>query len=317
MLHAFFPVSSVFASVRVSVGTLSMLFVKSVISFILAAVLPNVVSISVHYTVLKHAFKISPIRPLKCTKSTHLVIYPLSRIFTSICPEVNTFTLFDSFLEIAMIVATITPYFDSFAILFLRRRCSTSLATLIYCWLPENAKVCCLVLLPVTFVNFISRCTEHTDSTNLSIDPVPFESAHIWPDKFSISTLIDLIVDSWVVPIVRIITLLQPVLLIAINVRDITRLVNCHESHLTHVLETSKFNSLDIKFRIFQAKACSRIKILIGVTYTYAHSLLLFYQFCGEGSMLALGYGRSTFLILQHQLRSLSFPPTFRATSHL
>ena len=43
---------------------------------------------------------------------------PLSGVLTTIGPEVNTISFFNSVQEIAVIVASITPNLDAFAILF-------------------------------------------------------------------------------------------------------------------------------------------------------------------------------------------------------
>ena len=256
MLHAFFPVSSVFTSVRVSVGTLSMFFVKPVISFILAAVLPNVVSISVHYTVLKHAFKISPIRPLKCAKSTHLIIYPLSRIFTAISPEINTMAFFHSFHEVAKIVASIAPNLNTFAILFILvnwgrgvhpTHCKV-LMDVMNTAHPEDTKIGWPILLPVAFKAFLVwfRCPKNSNASWLSIDPKALKCALVGPNLFPIATLC-------ILEFRLLLMIIWSFTLLIFVITVFWLLIAWHDSHLSNISDWSEFHWFDCQLAILKA----------------------------------------------------------------
>ena len=77
MLHAIDPLALVLAAVRVGVHPLPVLLVELVMTLIFATVLPHVVSISVHHTVLEAALEVSAIGPLEASSATHLVVAPL------------------------------------------------------------------------------------------------------------------------------------------------------------------------------------------------------------------------------------------------
>ena len=164
MLHSFFPLSFVFTSVRISISPFSVFLVEPIVAFIFAAILPHVISISVHHAALEHAFKIATIRPLKVSKSTHLIVRPRPRILASICPEVNSLTFFHSVLKVAMVVTSIAPYLYPLTILFVLwlhiRVCDHIIVVLITSLLgiilPEYAKLCCHVLLPESLEHFVS-----------------------------------------------------------------------------------------------------------------------------------------------------------------
>ena len=121
MLHTIYPLAAVLAAIRVCVCSLAMLFVKLIVAFIFTSILPDIAAKSMHDSVLKGALKVSTIGPLETPIAAHLVIRPDACVLAAIGPEVYTFTLFDSVLEETVIVASITPYFDAFAILFFHR----------------------------------------------------------------------------------------------------------------------------------------------------------------------------------------------------
>ena len=61
MLHAFFPLTLVLTSIRISVSSFTVLLIESVIPFVFATVLPHVVSIAVHHTALEHSFEVAAV----------------------------------------------------------------------------------------------------------------------------------------------------------------------------------------------------------------------------------------------------------------
>ena len=107
MLHAVDPLPFILAPVRVGVRSSAMLLVEPVLAFVLAAVLPHIVTLSVHHPVLEFTFKVATISPLEAAKSAHLVVSPLARVLRTICPEVAALTLFDSTLEVSVVIAPV------------------------------------------------------------------------------------------------------------------------------------------------------------------------------------------------------------------
>ena len=141
-----------------------MFLIESIVTLIFAAVLPHVISISVHHSALEHALKVAAIRPLKVSKSTHLIVLPRSRILTSVSPEVNSLTFFHSVLKVTVVVTSIAPHLYPLTILFVLwlhiRVCDHIIVVLITSLLgiilPEYAKLCCHVLLPESLEHFVS-----------------------------------------------------------------------------------------------------------------------------------------------------------------
>ena len=125
-----------------------------------------------------------------------------------------------------MVVAAVAPDLDSLAVLLvlwlqIRVRVhaigclhSEHVCSII---LSEHAEIGCSVLLPEAFEDIICGCSEHSNAACLTIDPVAFERASIWPYQLSIPALVVLVVDHRFLWIVRRITLLKPVLLACIH----------------------------------------------------------------------------------------------------
>ena len=260
MLHSFFPLTFVFTSVRISISSFSVFLVESIVAFIFAAILPHVISISVHHAALEHAFKIATIRPLKVSKSTHLIVRPRPRILASICPEVNSLAFFHSVFKVAMVIAPVAPYLDPLTILLVLRLrvigihsvvCITK--HLLPIILSEHTQLGCFVLLPETLEHFFSWRSEHSNTASLPIDPISFKCASIWPDQFSIATFVVLVVNHWLLGIVLGLALLKPVLLTGIHAGDITSLVDSNESDLSHIFQRTEFHCFDRKLTVFEA----------------------------------------------------------------
>ena len=228
-----------------------MFLIESIITFIFAAILPHVISISVHHTALEHAFKVATIRPLKVSKSTHLIVRPRTRILASVCPEVNSLAFFHTVLKVAMVVTSIAPHLYPLTILFVLwlhfRVCVVHsiiglVTKLLAIILSEYTKIGCPVLLPETLEHFVSWCSEHSNATSLTINPITFECTSIWPNKFTIAAFIVLVINNRLMRIILRFTLLEPILLAGINARHITVLVDCNQSDLSHVLERTEFH---------------------------------------------------------------------------
>ena len=117
MLHAVNPLSTIFASIRVGVGSLTMFLVETIVAFIFASILPNIMSMAMHDTILEATLEIAAISPLEASCATHFIVCPVSCILRAICPEVNAFTLLDTILEVAMVVAAVRPNLDSLTVL--------------------------------------------------------------------------------------------------------------------------------------------------------------------------------------------------------
>ena len=171
-----------------------MFFVESIVALVLATILPHIISIPMHHTILEHPFKVPSIRPLEITEATHFVVHPLPRVLAAISPEVNTLTLLDPFLEVSVVVAAIAPNFDAFSILLFWRRRFTPRSLLIDDRLPKHAEICRLILLPISLVDLVSGCSEDPNANNLAVDPVSLKGGHVWPDELPISTLVDFII---------------------------------------------------------------------------------------------------------------------------
>jgi hypothetical protein len=74
VLHSVDPLTTVLAAIRVGVSAFAVLLVKSVVALIHAAVLPHIVTKTVHNSVLKRALEVTTIGPLKAAMTAHLVI---------------------------------------------------------------------------------------------------------------------------------------------------------------------------------------------------------------------------------------------------
>lgn len=77
MLEAIYPLSYVFAAIRVNVGSFAVFFVITVIAFVATAVLPGIDAESVHHPGLKFAFEVAAISPTKNALAGHLVSDPI------------------------------------------------------------------------------------------------------------------------------------------------------------------------------------------------------------------------------------------------
>ena len=96
---------------------MTMLLIELVLAFVLTTILPHIVSVTVHHTVLELSLEVAAVSPLEATKAAHFITTPCSRVLTTIGPVVDTFTFFDPCAERAMIVASIAPYLDAFSVL--------------------------------------------------------------------------------------------------------------------------------------------------------------------------------------------------------
>ena len=94
-----------------------MLLVKSVISLVFSAILPDIVAIAVHDSTLELTLEVSPVSPLEATMATHFVICPSARILTAIGPKVASFSFFDATEKVSVVVTTITPHLNALSIL--------------------------------------------------------------------------------------------------------------------------------------------------------------------------------------------------------
>lgn len=256
MLHAVDPLAAVLAAVGVGVGTLAVLLVKLVVALVLATVLPDVVAMPVHHSVLKASLEVAPISPLEGSISTHLVVGPISGVLGAVSPEVDAHSLLDAILEVAVVVATVTPHLDALTVLLvlpcdLRTRLNRIQVVLDVRpeILSEHAQVRLAILLPKAFVNF-SRGgggPEDTDSARLPIDPVAFKGAAVWPDQLAVAALIELVVDD------RVIALLRPVLG-AWSSGHFALSEDGHESDLPHVLKRAELVGFERKLSIFKTE---------------------------------------------------------------
>ena len=190
MLHAIDPLALVLAPVRVRVHAMPMLLIKLVVSLILAPILPHVVPVAVHHSVLEAALEVATVAPLEAAVPAHLIIAPLARVLGPIRPVVHSLALLNAVLKVTMVVAAIAPHLNALAILLVMGRhfrgFIQSLKVVLDVEadvLSEDAKVRLAVLLPEALIDFIGvRCTEHAQTTGLSIDPVALEGAPIGPN---------------------------------------------------------------------------------------------------------------------------------------
>lgn len=84
-----------------------MLLVEVIVTFIFASILPHIVPVAVHHSILEASLEVAAVRPLKASIATHFIIGPKACVLGAICPEIDTFSFLDSFLEVAVIVAAI------------------------------------------------------------------------------------------------------------------------------------------------------------------------------------------------------------------
>ena len=250
VLHAVDPLAPIFTTVWVSVGTLTVLLVKSIVAFVFTAILPDIVSVAVHYTILEAALEVAAIGPLEASCAAHFIIRPVTGILRTVCPEVNAFALLDTVFEVSMIVATVRPDLNSFTILLVLR---SDLWLRLYRVkivlyieanvLTEHAQIRLPILLPEAFIYFFClrlRSAEYPQATGLAIDPVAFETATIRPNHLAISTFGVLVVND------RVISLLSaeaPLATRSATYFAIT--VDRHHAHLTHVLESTELHGFE------------------------------------------------------------------------
>ena len=100
-----------------------MFFVKAIVALVLAPILPHIVSIAVHHSILEGTLKVATIGPLEAALTAHLISEPRARVFTAVGPKVAPFTLLHSIVEVSMIVAAITPDLGAHTILLLLKAC--------------------------------------------------------------------------------------------------------------------------------------------------------------------------------------------------
>ena len=113
------PGPRICASIRVRVSTLAVLFIKLVKAFVLATIEPSVDTEAVHNATIELSVEISPVLPLESSVSIHFIVFPNPLIARSICPIINSLSLFDSSLKVSDIITSIAPYFYSSTLLFL------------------------------------------------------------------------------------------------------------------------------------------------------------------------------------------------------
>ena len=172
VLHAVDPLAAVLASVRVCIRALSMLFVESIVAFVFATILPDVVTVAMHDSILEAALEVAAIRPLEAPSSAHFIVGPVASILGAVCPEVDAFSLLDAIFEVAVVVAAIRPNLDPFAILFVLcgyfglslNRVQVILDVKADV-LTKDAQVCLSVLLPEALINLFSLCLGSAEDT--------------------------------------------------------------------------------------------------------------------------------------------------------
>ena len=181
-----------------------MFLVELIFAFIFATVLPNIIAEAMHHSVLERTLEVATIGPFETAIATHFILGPLSCVFTAISPEVNAFFFLDSVSEISVIIATITPYFDTLSILFISigylRLSLESIQVVLDIEaniLSEYAQIGLFILLPESFIDFIAIawCPEHSETASLAIDPVAFEGALVRPDHLTISAFGVLVIN--------------------------------------------------------------------------------------------------------------------------
>ena len=74
VLHAVHPFATVLATVGISVGALSVLFVELVVTFVLPTILPYVGTKSMHNSILEGALEVAAVSPLEASVATHLIV---------------------------------------------------------------------------------------------------------------------------------------------------------------------------------------------------------------------------------------------------
>ena len=176
MLKSVNPLSTILATVWVSVSTLAVFLIKTVISFISSAILPCINTYAVHNTTFKLSLKISSIGPFEDSLAWHFISNPITLISRAIGPKINTLALFNSIAEISKVVASIRPNLNTFTTLLFRT-----------IRLPKDAEPCRFVLLPWTLVNFFAFWSfKYTYAYWLAIKPKAFKRGTIRPLQFAV-----------------------------------------------------------------------------------------------------------------------------------
>ena len=94
-----------------------MFFVEAIVALVLAPILPHIVSIAVHHSILEGTLKVAAIGPLEAALTAHLISEPRARVFTAVGPKVASFAFLDTAEKVSMVVATITPHLNALSIL--------------------------------------------------------------------------------------------------------------------------------------------------------------------------------------------------------
>ena len=84
-----------------------MFLVESIVALILTTILPHIVAISVHDSVLELALEVATIGPLEAALSTHFIIRPHACVLGAVGPEVDTLALLNAVTEVSVVVASI------------------------------------------------------------------------------------------------------------------------------------------------------------------------------------------------------------------
>ena len=287
VLHAVDPFAAILASVGVCVGALTVLLVKSIVAFVFAAILPDIMPVAVHHAILEATLEVAAIGPLEASCAAHFVIRPVTRILRTVCPEVNAFTLLDTVFEVSMVVATVGPDLDSLTILLVLRsdlRLRLNRVKIVLNVeadvLTEHAQIRLPVLLPEAFINFFClrlRCAEHTQATGLSIDPVAFEAAAVRPDHLPVAALRVLVVDDGVVSLLS-----AEATLATGGAADLTVAVDGHHAHLAHVLQRAELHGFERQLGVFEAEPFVVLKCFHGVGKSLESQLRICADFAAQ-----------------------------------
>jgi len=267
VLHAVNPLAAILAPVGVGVGSFSVLLVESVVTFVLATILPHVVAETVHYSVLKRTLEVAAVGPLESAETRHFVGLPHARVLAAVRPVVASFALFDTVAETAVIVAAVAPDLNAQSILFLLNalRCfrlhfeRIQVFKNVVAWvLTEYRKICLSVLLPKSFVSLATRlrCTKHANAPGLPVDPVSFEGAAVGPLQFTIPTLVELVLSVslelrrtvWCCSLLS----YPVVLLVAFGFLILDECL----THLADEFEGAEFHRSVLELAVFEAQFC-------------------------------------------------------------
>lgn len=267
------PLAFVLAAVFPREYTETMPLIIQVVTLVYASVRPCVLSLSMHVVREPVSLEFTAVQPFVGAFATHLVVHPVARVEGPVRPEVCPETVFFALLEVAIIPRTISPAFDSLAVIkvVLPSPDELLLASIRH----KLAEPVGLVVLPVTFIDVPIRAPELAFAVGLVVEPLAFILGLVVPYLNTVGALASFLVD-----VARVESALHD-----LQILDVLQL-----KLVDHLLELRDL-LVGARVILFEVTCCDHAEVVIQRSRDFL--LLGAYLRCEVASMafLALGFG--------------------------